>query len=134
VGSNTIFANGATLAGHVNVEDKVIFGAFTVIHQFCRVGYHAFSGMGTVIKADVPPYLMISGNPAVPHGINNEGLKRSGLSTEQIKVLRNAYKVIYKMGNRLQEATDALDELALEHDVVGRLPEFIRQSSRGIVR
>ena len=134
VGSNTIFANGSTLAGHVHVADKVIFGAFTVIHQFCRVGYHAFSGMGTVIKADTPPYLMITGNPAEPHGINVEGLKRSGLTSEQIKVLRNAYKVLYKAGNRLQEATEILDDLAQEHDVIARLPEFIRQSTRGIVR
>jgi UDP-N-acetylglucosamine acyltransferase len=134
VGSSTIFANGATLAGHVHVQDRVIFGAFTVIHQFCRVGYHAFSGMGTVVKSDVPPYMMISGNPAVPYGINVEGLKRSSFSAEQIKALRDAYKIIYKTGNRLEEAIDALDELSSQQDVVGRLPEFIRQSSRGIVR
>lgn len=134
VGSNTIFANGTTLAGHVQVEDKVIFGAFTVIHQFCRIGYHAFSGMGTVIKADVPPYSMINGNPAEPHGINIEGLKRTGLSMDQIKVLRRAYKVIYKSGIRLQEAIEELDTMAKEHDEVARLPEFLRLSDRGIVR
>ena len=134
VGSHTIFANGATLAGHVHVEDKVIFGAFTVIHQFCRVGYHAFSGMGTVIKADTPPYVMLTGNPAQPHGINVEGLKRSGLSSDEIKALRNAYKVIYKAGNRLQDAIDILDELSQEQAVVARMPQFIRQATRGIVR
>ncbi|MCW8963495.1 MAG: acyl-ACP--UDP-N-acetylglucosamine O-acyltransferase [Gammaproteobacteria bacterium] len=134
VGNDTIFANGATLAGHVEVEDKVIFGAFTVIHQFCRVGYHAFSGMGTVIKADVPPYTMLNGNPAEPHGINLEGLKRSGMTKEQIKALRDAYKIIYKSGNRLQEAIEQLDELSIQFDVVKRLPDFLRQSSRGIIR
>jgi len=134
IGNDTIFANGATLAGHVEVEDKVIFGAFTVIHQFCRVGYHAFSGMGTVIKADVPPYTMLNGNPAEPHGINLEGLKRSGMSKEQIKALRDAYKIIYKSGNRLQEAIEQLDELSTQFDVVKRLPDFLRQSSRGIIR
>lgn len=134
VGNDTIFANGATLAGHVVVEDRVIFGGFTVIHQFCRIGYHAFSGMGTVIKADVPPYTMLNGNPAKPHGINLEGLKRSGMDSEQIKALRSAYKLIYKSGNRLQEAIEQLDELSGQYDVVKRLPEFLRQSTRGIIR
>ena len=134
VGNDTIFANNASLAGHVHIEDKVILGGFTAIHQFCRVGYHAFSGLGTIIRSDVPPYMMITGNPAVPHGINFEGLKRSGLTPDQIKVLKNAYKIIYKSGNRLQEAVDLLDELASQHEVVARLSEFIRQSTRGIVR
>jgi len=134
VGNDTIFANGATLAGHVEVEDKVIFGAFTVIHQFCRIGYHAFSGMGTVIKADVPPYTMISGSPAEPHGINIEGLKRSGFDNEDIKTLRRAYKAIYKSGKRLQEAIDELNEMASSSDAVKCLPEFLSNSERGIVR
>jgi UDP-N-acetylglucosamine acyltransferase len=118
----------------VTVEDKVILGAVTIIHQFCRIGYHAFSGMGTVIKADVPPYTMLNGIPAEPHGINVEGLKRSGLTKDEIKVLRDAYKIIYKSGNRLQEAIDELDELSKEYEVVGRLPEFLRHSTRGIIR
>ena len=134
VGSDIILANCASLAGHVHIADKVILGGFTAIHQFCRIGYHAFSGLGTIIKSDVPPYLMISGDPAVPHGMNLEGLKRSGFTPEQIKALKNAYKIIYKAGNRLQEAIDLLDELSSQHDVVARLPEFLRQSSRGIVR
>lgn len=134
IGNNTILANGTTLAGHVEVEDKVIFGAFTVIHQFCRIGYHAFSGMGTVIKADVPPYIMINGNPAEPHGINIEGLKRSGHSNEDIRVLRRAYKTIYKSGNRLQQAIDELETLAESCDPVARLPQFLSRSERGIIR
>jgi UDP-N-acetylglucosamine acyltransferase len=134
VGDNTIFANGTTLAGHVEVEDKVIFGAFTVIHQFCRIGYHSFSGMGTVIKADVPPYTMINGNPAQPHGINAEGLKRSGLDSEQIKIIRQAYKLLYKSGKRLQEAIEELSELSIKHEEILRIPEFLKRSERGIVR
>jgi len=134
IGNDTIFANNASLAGHVIVEDKVILGGFTIIHQFCRVGYHAFSGMGSIIKADVPPYTMLSGSPAEPHGINIEGLKRSGLSKEEIKALRDAYKLIYKSGNRLQQAIEQLDELARQFEVAKRLPEFLRQSSRGIIR
>lgn len=134
IGNNTILANGTTLAGHVEVEDKVIFGAFTIIHQFCRIGYHAFSGMGTVIKANVPPYIMINGNPAEPHGINIEGLKRSGYSNADIRVLRRAYKTIYKSGNRLQQAIDELETLAESCDPVARLPQFLSRSERGIIR
>lgn len=134
IGSNTIFANGAALAGHVQIEDKVILGAFTVIHQFCRVGYHAFTGMGSIIKSDVPPYTMLDGNPAEPRGINTEGLKRTGFTMEQIKAVRRAYKLIYKSGLRLREAIDELEAMAQQHQEVKRLPEFLRMSERGIVR
>ncbi len=134
IGNNTIFANGATLAGHVKIEDKVILGAFTVIHQFCRVGYHAFTGMGSVIKSDVPPYTMLDGNPAEPRGINTEGLKRTGFTMDQIKVVRRAYKLIYKSGLRLREAIDELDAIAQQHEEVKRLLEFLRMSERGIIR
>ena len=134
VGNDTVFANGATLAGHVTVEDKTILGGFTVIHQYCRVGYHAFTSMGAIIRNDVPPYVMLSGDPAHARGINTEGLKRSGYAAAQIKALRQAYKIIYKSGHRLQEAIARLDELAREHDAVKRLPEFLRASERGIVR
>ena len=134
IGNETIFANGTALAGHVIIEDKVILGGVTIIHQFCRIGYHAFSGMGSVIKADVPPYTMLGGTPAEPHGINIEGLKRSGFSKDEIKAIRDAYKIIYKSGNRLEEAIDELEELSREHDAIKRLPEFLRLSSRGIIR
>jgi len=134
IGNDTVFANCATLAGHVEVEDKVIFGAFTIIHQFCRIGYHAFSGMNSLIKSDVPPYTMISGNPAAPHGINTEGLKRSGYSKEEIQMLRRAYKCIYKSDNRLQEAIIELNALAESCEAVRLLPEFLNRSKRGIIR
>ncbi len=134
IGSNTVFANGTTLAGHVKIEDKVILGAFTVIHQFCRIGYHAFTGMGSVIKSDTPPYTMLDGNPAEPRGINTEGLKRTGFTMDQIKVIRQAYKLIYKSGLRLQEAIDKLDSMVQEHEEVKRLSEFLRMSERGIIR
>ena len=134
VGNDTVFANCAALAGHVEVEDKVIFGAYTVVHQFCRVGYHAFTGMGTIIKRDVPPYIMLNGNPAAPHGINVEGLKRSGYSAAQVQNLRLAYKIIYKSGNRLQEAIEQLQRLAREHAELERLPGFLLGCERGIAR
>lgn len=135
VGNNTVFANNTSLAGHVHVEDKVIFGGFTLVHQFCRIGYHAFSGMGANIKANVPPYSMVSGNPAEPHGINTEGLRRSGFSGDQINIVRRVYKIIYKSGLRLQEAIDKLEMMALEHEEVSCVLEFLRSSVRhGIVR
>ena len=134
VGNETIFANCAALAGHVTVEDKTILGGYTIVHQFCRVGYHAFTGMGTIIRNDVPPYTMLNGDPAHPYGINTEGLRRSGYTAAQIRVLRQAYKIIYKSGKRLQEAIEELDALGKDHDEVARLPEFLRASERGIVR
>ncbi len=134
IGSDTIFANGASLAGHVQIEDKVILGAFTIIHQFCRVGYHAFTGMGSVIKSDVPPYIMLDGNPAGPHGVNTEGLKRTGYTVQQIQAIRRAYKLIYKSGLRLREAIEQLDTMAQQHEEIKRLPGFLRLCERGIIR
>ena len=134
VGNETIFANCAALAGHVTVEDKTILGGYTIVHQFCRIGYHAFTGMGTIIRNDVPPYTMLNGNPAHPYGINTEGLRRSGYTAAQIRVLRQAYKIIYKSGNHLQEAIEQLEALAEDNSEVGRLPRFLRASGRGIVR
>lgn len=134
VGNNTIFANNSTLAGHVIIEDKTILGAFTMIHQFCRIGYHSFSGMGAVIKSDVPPYVLHGGNPSKPHGINTEGLQRSGYTTGEIKCIRRAYKIIYKSGMRLDEAINELQALSQDDAMLVLLPEFLSRSSRGIIR
>ena len=134
VGNHTIFANGSTLAGHVEVEDKVILGAFTVVHQFCRIGAHAFSGMGTVIKGDVPPFTMINGSPAAPHGINAEGLKRNGYSAEQINQVRRAHKVLYKSGLLLEEALEKIRWMAEEAPELGVLAEFFKHSRRPLIR
>jgi UDP-N-acetylglucosamine acyltransferase len=92
VGNNTIFANNATLAGHVSVGDWAILGGFTGVHQFVRVGAHSFCGVGTVLLQDLPPFVTVSGNPASPHGINSEGLKRRGYSSDGIMAIKRAYK------------------------------------------
>lgn len=133
VGNRTIFANGTSLAGHVRVEDQVIFGGFTMIHQFCRVGAHAMTGISTVTFKDIPPYLLVAGNTAVPHGLNVRGLKRRNFSEQSIDALRQAYKLVYKSGLRLSEATEQLAQMAANPEVRHFL-DFIKQSERGIVR
>lgn len=133
VGNRTIFANGTSLAGHVKVEDQVIFGGFTMIHQFCRVGAHAMTGISTVTFKDIPPYLLVAGNTAVPHGLNVRGLKRRNFSEQSIEALRQAYKLVYKSGLRLSEATEQLVQAATNPEVRHFL-DFIKQSERGIVR
>ncbi|BAV33931.1 UDP-N-acetylglucosamine acyltransferase [Sulfuricaulis limicola] len=133
VGNRTIFANGTSLAGHVHVEDQVIFGGFTMIHQFCRVGAHAMTGISTVTFKDIPPYLLVAGNTAVPHGLNVRGLKRRNFSEQSIEALRQAYKLVYKSGLRLSEATEQLAQAATNPEVRHFL-DFIKQSERGIVR
>ncbi|MES2832182.1 MAG: acyl-ACP--UDP-N-acetylglucosamine O-acyltransferase [Pseudomonadota bacterium] len=138
VGSQTIFANNATLAGHVHVGDWVILGGFTAVHQFCKIGAHAMLGMNTSLSQDVPPFLLLSGNPAAPHGINTEGLKRRGFEREQISALRTAYKTIYKSGLTLEQAKAVLTE-QIQTDLgsashLALLRQFLISSTRGIVR
>lgn len=134
VGSNTIFSNNASLAGHVTVGDWVILSGFTLVHQFCSIGEHAFTGMGSAISKDVPPYLMISGSPAAPHGINKEGLKRRGFSPESIRVIRNAYRVLYRSGLPLDEAKKEINGMAQEHQELKGFAGFLEQSKRSVIR
>jgi UDP-N-acetylglucosamine acyltransferase len=134
IGNHTIFANAATLAGHVTIEDYVILGGFTLVHQFCKVGLHCFTGMNSVISQDVPPYLMIAGHMAKPYGINVEGLKRRGFTSETLSGLKKAYKIIYRSGNSLERAIAELTELGKQHQDVNYLVDFIKNSTRGILR
>lgn len=134
IASNTIFANSASLAGHVNVEDFAILGGFTLVHQFCKVGAHCFTAMNSVISKDVLPFTMISGHMARPHGLNVEGLKRRGYSSESLSQLRKAYKIIYRSGLTLEQATEELKPMANESAEVAQLLEFIENVTRGIVR
>ena len=134
VGNNTIFANNATLAGHVIIDDFAILGGFTGVHQFCRVGSYSFSAISSVIVKDVPPYVLVSGNTAKPSGLNREGLKRHGFDSETINILRKAYKAIYREGLILKDALDVLTDLSKESDKVDLLRSFIAASERGIVR
>ncbi|MBC9071631.1 acyl-ACP--UDP-N-acetylglucosamine O-acyltransferase [Thauera sp. CAU 1555] len=134
VGNHTIFANNATLAGHVHVGDWAILGGFTGVHQFVRVGAHSFCGVGTVLLQDLPPYVTVSGNPAQPHGINSEGLKRRGYSSEGIMAIKRAYRALYRSGLKLDEAREKIGGIAAEHPEVELFRDFIAHSPRGIVR
>ena len=134
VGSHTIFANNASLAGHVEVGDYAILGGFTGIHQFCRVGAHCMTGIATVTFKDIPPYLLVNGNTAKPYGLNLRGLKRRGFTEAAIAALRNAYKTIYRSGLRLEVALNELSESATLFAEVEQFTNFIRQSERGIIR
>ena len=134
VGSNTIFANNATLAGNVSVGDWAILGGFTGVHQFVRVGAHSFCGVGTVLLQDLPPFVTVSGNPASPHGINSEGLKRRGFSSAGIMAIKRAYKILYRSGLTLDEARRQIAETVAEAPELQPFSDFIAESGRGIVR
>lgn len=134
VGNHTIFANNASLAGHVEVGDYAILGGFTGVHQFCKIGAHVMTGISSVIFKDVPPYLMIAGQPAAPHGMNNEGLKRRGFSAIALAGLKLAYRILYREGLTLAEAQVQLAALAQEVPEVKPMVDFLAQSTRGIIR
>jgi len=134
VGNNIIFANASSLAGHVTVEDYVILGGFTLVHQFCKIGAHAFTSMGSVINRDVPPYVTVAGIYAEPHGINSEGLKRRGFSKERVLAIKRAYRTIYKSGLPLAEARVQLAEAAKDAPDVRVMLDFIERSGRSLVR
>jgi UDP-N-acetylglucosamine acyltransferase len=134
VGNQCVLANSATLGGHVVLGDWVIMGGFAAIHQFCKVGAHAFLANNAAVTRDVPPYVMAVGGPAKPHSINSEGLKRRGFTPEQIRNLRNAYRVLYRSGLRLEDALKQLSEAARTQPEVQALVDFIPQSTRSLVR
>lgn len=134
IGNNTIFANNATLAGHANIEDYVILGGFTLVHQFCTLGIHSFTAMGSAISKDVPPYVLVSGHMAKPFGLNSEGLKRRGFSLEAISALKKAYKLLYRSNLSFEEAKSEIDALGTEFEEVKVMAEFLKNSQRGIVR
>ncbi len=134
IANNTVFANNASLAGHVKVDDFAVLGGFTLVHQFCSIGAHSFSGMGSTLSKDLPPYVMASGNPATPRGLNSEGLKRRGFSPETIQVLRRAYRILFRSGLTLNQALEKLRQLKQEHKEVAVLVNFLEQSKRSILR
>jgi UDP-N-acetylglucosamine acyltransferase len=134
IGDNCVLANAATLAGHVELGDWVIMAGLSGIHQFCKVGAHAFIGNNAAVTRDVPPYVMAVGQPAVAHSVNAEGLKRRGFSREQIRNLRGAFRILYRSGLKLTEARDQLSELAAEQPEIQPIIDFLAQSTRSIVR
>ncbi|MBU6504097.1 MAG: acyl-ACP--UDP-N-acetylglucosamine O-acyltransferase [Betaproteobacteria bacterium] len=134
VGNHTTFANNATLAGHVRVDDWVILGGFVGVHQFVQVGAHSFLGISAVVTQDVPPYVMLAGHPAAPHGINSEGLRRRGFSAEDVAAIKRAYRKLYRSGLSLEQAREELVLLARESSCVQPMVDFLDRSTRGIVR
>ena len=133
VGDRCIFANNASLAGHVEVGSGVILGGFTGIHQFCKIGDYSMSAGSSTIFKDVPAFVMASGSPAVPQGMNFEGMRRRGYSKELIRTLRTAYKTVYRQGLRLPEALEQLESYADQHEVKLFI-DSLKASTRGIIR
>ncbi|MEW8285584.1 MAG: acyl-ACP--UDP-N-acetylglucosamine O-acyltransferase [Candidatus Thiodiazotropha endolucinida] len=129
-----IMANAASLGGHVKIGRHAILGGFTKVHQFCRVGAHSFSGMGSAISMDLPPYVMASGQPAKPHGINREGLSRRGFSDETIQQIKRAYKLLYFSKKRLDEAREGIAGMLNETPELEILSDFLGHKGRGILR
>jgi UDP-N-acetylglucosamine acyltransferase len=140
IGNHTIFANNTQLAGHVHVGDWVILGGFTVVHQFCKLGAHSFTAMNSLLFADLPPFVMCQGQPAIARSMNFEGLKRRGFSPEQIQTVKAIYKILYRDGLTLEKSIQAIDALGSTqpqgNEVTALMSEFLRSVSpqRGIVR
>jgi len=134
IGSHTIFANACALAGHVLVGDWAILGATTLVHQFVHIGAHSFTGMGTYLAQDLPPYVKAAGNMARPFGINSEGLRRRGFSADAIARIKRAYRTLYRAGLSLEEAKRELGAQAAESPDVAALLEFLARSRRGFIR
>src|SRR5438270_10984152 len=134
VGHDPTFSDNSQLAGHVSIEDFATLGGFTGVHQFCRVGAHAMVAAGAIVLQDVPPFMTVSGYPAKPAGTNNEGLRRRGFATEEIAAVRRAYKILYREGLSLADATEKLAESVAEQPVLAPLVAFLEQAGRGIVR
>lgn len=134
IGSHCVFANSVALAGHVVVENHVIFGGYSLIHQFCRIGAYAFTGMNAKINGDVPPFVLVAGEMSSPRGINSEGLRRRGFSSEEAMAAKRAFKLIYQSGLPLKEVLEQLRCMVTDAPVLERMLHFILASERGLQR
>jgi UDP-N-acetylglucosamine acyltransferase len=134
LGDHIILSNAVNLAGHVEIGDWAIFSGYAGAHQFCRIGAHAFIANNTSVLQDIPPYVLAAGQPAEPRTVNLEGLKRRGFTDEQMRAIRNAFRVLYRSELPLVEATAQLHLMAAEQPVLGILADFVRGSSRGLAR
>ena len=132
--NNIILANSVTLGGHVEIDDYVVLGGLTGVHQFCKVGSHSIVAAGSIVFQDIPPFIMAAGYSAKPNGINVEGLKRREFTAEDITIIKKGYKVIYRDGNSLQEATKILGTMVSESSLINLYLDFIKNSKRGIAR
>lgn len=134
IGNHNILANNASVAGHVHMGDWVILGGMTGVHQFCHIGSHSFSGAGSILVKDLPPYVMVGGDKVAPFGINKEGLKRRGFSQNAILQINRAYKVLYRQKKNAEEAVEVLREMAKITPELNILADFVANSPRGIIR
>lgn len=134
IGDHVIMANGASLAGHVHLNSHAILGGFTLVHQFTQIGQYSFAAMGSAITQDIPPYIMVGGKPTRPHGINSVGMERNGISSEDIRLIRNAYKIIYKMNLRLEDAIEQMEDIESDSKQLSDMICFLRNVRRGILR
>ena len=134
VGNRTVLANNTTLAGHVHIGDWAVLGGFTAVHQYCRIGAHALTGIFTAVTKDIPAYVTAAGRPAVPRGINAEGLRRRGFSATQISRIRAAYRAIYRQGLKLDEALEIVRKRVDAQHELRVLLDSITESSRGLIR
>lgn len=138
VGNQTILANNATLAGHVQVDDYAIIGGLTGIHQFTKVGAHVMAGFASHISQDVPPFMMVDGNPLAVRGLNLEGLRRRGFSPERLAAIKQMHRLLYRQGLTLEAAHSAIAALPAAHPEaaadIAQLLAFLDTSARGIAR
>lgn len=134
IGSNTIMANAASLGGHVRLDDWAILGGFAIVHQFCRIGAHAFAAMGSVISKGVPPYVMVAGHPARARGLNTEGLRRRGFDSEQISRIKQAYRLVYSSDLLVKDAIMQIESQWGEFPEIQRFVQFLRASERSFIK
>ena len=134
IGNQTIFANNASLAGHVTIGDYVILGGFTLVYQFCSIGAYSLTAYGSGVSLNIPPYVTVGGSPARPHGLNMEGLRRRGVPPATRKLLKQAYKTLYRENLSLQDAIKILKDRTQDCSELEILVTFLEQQKRGIVR
>jgi len=134
VGDRVIFSNNGTIAGHVEVGDHAVIGGLTAVHQFCRIGAHAITGGCSKIVQDVPPFMIADGNPAEVRGINRVGLERMGFSADSLKLLKEAYRILYRSALNLHQAVERLQAELPDTPELLRLVDFLNSSSRGVIR
>ena len=134
VGDNTIFANNASIAGHVHVGDYAILGGFTAVHQFCHIGSHAMASMFSYVTMDIPAFVTASGRPAAPRGVNAEGLKRRNFTATQVRNIREAYRTVYRLSLKLEEALAEIDKRLPEQPELKPFVDSLRSGTRGLAR
>ena len=134
LGDHIVFANGASLAGHVVVGDYAILGGFTLVHQFCRVGAHCLTGIGTVALKDVAPYVIVAGNPAKSYGVNVRGLRRRGFGEDQIVELKKTYKEVFRNTVRTNTESISCNKASPGSSPSAQLLTFAGESRRGLIR